>query len=75
MKEVKGYILKNWFWIAAGLMLTEISAKEAYEQRGYLAYGGEWFSLPFVLMAVGMARNACGTIRSLFTKESEYGED
>lgn len=75
MKEVKGYISKNWFWIAAGLVFTAISAKEAYEQRGYLAYGGEWLTLPLILMAVGMARNACGAIRSLFAKESEYGED
>lgn len=75
MKEIKRYISKNWFWIVAGLVLTEISVKAAYEQRGYLAYGGEWFTLPLVLMAVEMARNVCDTIRFLFTEESDYGED
>lgn len=75
MNEIKSYISKNWFWIATGLVHTEISVKVAYEQRGYLAYGGEWFILPLVLMAVEMVRNVCDTIQLLFTKESDYGED
>ncbi len=75
MKKIRSYISKNWFWIATGLVLTEISVKVAYEQRGYLAYGGEWFTLPLVLMAVEMVRNVCDTIQLLFTKESDYGDD
>ncbi|MCM1179555.1 MAG: hypothetical protein NC347_04805 [Clostridium sp.] len=66
MKEIKRYISRNWFWIAAGLILTEIAVRVAYEERGCLRYGGEWFTLPLVLLFVEMARNVVDVIRFLF---------
>lgn len=66
MKEIKRYISRNWFLIAAGLILTEIAVRAAYEERGCLRYGGEWFTLPLILMLVEIARNVGDSIRFLF---------
>lgn len=41
---------KYWIWISIGFMLTEVSVKQAYRERGYIAYGGEWLVFPFVLV-------------------------
>lgn len=41
MKSIKRYISRNWLWIVAGLILTEVAVKSAYAARGYVAYGGD----------------------------------
>lgn len=56
IKRIKGYIAKNWLWISVGLVLTGISVEMAYAERGYIACGGEWLTLPLVLMLVDTAR-------------------
>lgn len=66
MSAVKKYISKNWAWIMLGIILTVVSVKYAYIQRGYVAYGGEWLTLPLVLMAVNMLRNVTDTLKYLF---------
>lgn len=71
MRGIKRYISKNWIWIVAGLILTEVSVKAAYAERGYIAYGGEWLVLPLVLMVVEMAR-FIKTIMYLFGTEDDY---
>lgn len=75
MKSVKRYISRNWLLIVAGLILTEIAVKSAYATRGYLAYGGEWLTLPLILMLAEMARNVGDVIRFLLGKEDDYGSD
>ena len=76
MKEIKKYISRNWFWIATGMILTEIAVRAAYEQRGCLRYGGEWFTLPLILMIAEIARNVVDMIHFLLeTGDSGDGED
>ena len=70
MGEIKRYMLKNGIWITVGLVLTVISVILAYDKRGYLAYGGEWLTLPLVLMA----RNIGCIVRYLFGLE-DYEAD
>ncbi len=75
MKSVKRYISRNWLWIVAGLILTEVAVKSAYTTRGYLAYGGEWLTLPLILMLAEVARSVSDTIRFLIGKEGDYESD
>lgn len=72
MRSIKRYISRNWFWIIVGLVLTEVAVKEAYAERGYVAYGGEWLTLPLVLMLVETARKVADALRYLFEMEESY---
>lgn len=51
IRDFKRYILKNWFWISAGLVMTKIAADYSYGVRGDVAFGGEWLILPIILFA------------------------
>lgn len=42
-------ILKNWLLLTVGLVLTAICVKIAYEERGYIAVGGEWLITPLLV--------------------------
>ena len=42
------WIIKNWFILAAGLILTALAVRCAYHERGYIAVGSEWTVLPFM---------------------------
>lgn len=44
----------------------------AYAERGYLAYGGEWLTLPLILMLVEMVRNVEELAKSLSGMEDDY---
>ena len=74
MKSIKRYIYpgkrKN-----RDTVLTEVAVKSAYATRGYLAYGGEWLTLPLMLMLAEVARSVGDVIRFLFGKEDGYGSD
>lgn len=70
-KKVKRFISRNWFWITAGLILTEVFAKMAYAERGYMAYGGEYLTLPIILTLVELSRNIGDSIRDMFGTEEE----
>lgn len=72
MRRFKRYISRNWFWIVAGLVLTKVAVEMAYADRGYIAYGGEWVTLPLVLMTVEMARTLGDILRYLFGTEEDY---
>ncbi|MDE6951992.1 MAG: hypothetical protein K2P64_13915 [Lachnospiraceae bacterium] len=75
MRSIKRYISRKWLWIVIGLILTEVAVKSAYATRGYLAYGGEWLTLPLMLMLAETVRSVGGVIRFLFGKEGDYGSD
>ena len=66
MDGIKKYISSNWPWIAAGVVLTPVAVKLAYIERGYAAYGGEWLTLPLVLLGVEAIGNIRDTVRELF---------
>ena len=72
MKGIKRYVSRNWIWIVAGLILTEASVAAAYAERGYIAYGGEWLTLPLVFMIVEMARSVGKVVRYLLRTEDDY---
>lgn len=72
MRGIKRYVSRNWIWIVAGLILTEVSVKVVYAERGYIAYGGEWLALPLVLMAAKMVRNIGKTVVYFFGMEGHY---
>ena len=72
MKGINRYISKNWIWIITGLIFTGVFANVAYAERGYLAYGGEWLTLPLILMLVEMARNVEELAKSLSGTEDDY---
>lgn len=72
MRRIKRYIARNKIWIAAGLVLTWTFVKMAYAERGYVAYGGEWLTLPLILMAVEMVRNVGNVARYLLEMEDNH---
>ncbi len=72
MRGIRRYISKNWIWIVTGLILTAVFVEVAYTDRGYLAYGGEWLTLPLILMLVEMIRNAGDMVKHLFEMEDDY---
>lgn len=75
IKKCKKEISRNLAWVSIGLILTRISVENAYMERGYMAYGGEWFTLPLLLMTVTIVRSIIRKVRCLFGMEGEYGPD
>ena len=61
--------------VLTGLILTEVFAKIAYAERGYVACGGEWLTLPLVFMLTKILMNVSNVIRYLFKTEGGYGSD
>ena len=72
MKKLRRYIERNWLWIVLGLILTEKAVQAADLQRGYLAYGGEYLTLPLILMLVQLVRNVADFISAALEEEVEY---
>ncbi len=42
-------ILKNWLLLTVGLILTAVCVRVAYQERGYIAVGGEWLVIPILV--------------------------
>lgn len=55
MKKFERYITGYWFLIVIGLIATRYAVRCAYIERGYKAFGGEWFVLPIILLVVKLA--------------------
>lgn len=58
MTKLEKWIIKNWFWLSVGCVLTRKAVKYAYLERGYKAVGSEWLILPLLLFAVKISRGA-----------------
>ena len=58
-----------------GLILTVVSVKLAYIQRGNVVYGGEWLILPLILMVVEAARDTVYAVKYLFRMEDDFESD
>lgn len=71
MKKLERYIVRNWIWLVIGLILTRKAVEYAYAERGCVAFGGEWFVLPVILLVVHMVREVR---RSLFTMDDFFEE-
>ncbi len=50
-------ILKNWLLLTAGLILTAICVRVAYQERGYIAFGGEWLIIPLLFIVKGIIKS------------------
>ena len=48
-KNVLKLILKEWLFLMAGLVPTAICVRVAYQERGYIAVGGEWLIIPLLV--------------------------
>lgn len=57
MRKIRRYIIRNWFWIVLGLILTRNAMEYCYRQRGSFQIGGEIFILPVILMAAYLIPN------------------
>lgn len=47
---MKSWLIKNWILLSSGLLLTAKFVEVAYEERGYVAFGGEWLVLPIMIL-------------------------
>ncbi len=72
MRTLKRYISRNWFLIVVGLILTEIFVRMAYAERGYAAFGGEWLTLPIILLGSEVVKEFIASVRVLFGREDDY---
>jgi hypothetical protein len=50
-------ILKNWLLLTVGLMLTAVCVRLAYQERGYIAFGGEWLIIPLLFIVKGIIKS------------------
>ena len=71
IRDVKRYLIANWFWIILGLLLTKKAVEVAYQERGCMAIGGEYLVLPVILMTVSLARTAIWTVLELLAEREE----
>ena len=71
MRGIKRYISRNWIWIVIGMILTEVFVEMAYKKRAYWAFGGEWMTLPLILMMMETVRNVRILISYLFRLEDD----
>lgn len=65
------FIYREWIWITLGIIFTRFAVEYAYQERGYMAYGGEWLVLPVLLLAVNMARDVIGSLMVVFGEGEE----
>ncbi len=57
MKKFWNYVNRWWLVIAISFVLQGLAISEAYSQRGYLAYGGEYLIVPLaVIISIGLDR-------------------
>ena len=71
MRKIRRYIIRNWFWIVLGLVLTRKAMEYCYRQRGSFQVGGEFFILPVILMAVYLIPNIVRDVLGVFREEGE----
>lgn len=74
MRKIRRFIIRNWFWLVVGIVLTRKAVEYAYIERGYAAFGGEWFVCPIILIAVHLVREMNDMIHNLFCEDGEYYE-
>lgn len=57
MRTLERLIYRNWLAISIGFILTGIGVKQAYIERGYAAFGGEWLILPTAIVISWVIRD------------------
>ena len=71
MKKVKSFILREWFPISIGMVLTVKVVQVAYNQRGVFALGGECLVLPVVVLGAYILECLLHTIAWIISEEKE----
>lgn len=71
MKKVKSFILREWFPISIGMVLTVKAVQVAYNQRGVFALGGECLVLPVVVLGAYILECLLHTIAWIISEEKE----
>lgn len=74
MEKMEKYIVRNWIWLLAGLILTRKAVEFAYAERGYVAFGGEWLVLPVLMMLVHMIRTVGSSLFVTYGEEVDAGD-
>ena len=69
MRKIRRYIIRNWFWIVLGLVLTRKAMEYCYRQRDSFQVGGEFFILPVILIAVYLIPNIVRDVLGVFREE------
>ena len=67
-KDIKQLLLRNWIWIILGLIATKHAVFYAYQDRGYMAIGGEYLVLPVILMIASMARSIAWALMEILSE-------
>ncbi len=62
-------VFRTLVWVTIGILMTAWGVRTAYNQRGYLAYGGEWLILPLIMMLRYDAYEICEQIREVANDE------
>lgn len=75
IRKAKGWIRRNWYWIVIGMLLTAKAVEYSYQERGYMAYGGEWLILPIIGMVVWLARDMRRALLSISAREGEESSE
>lgn len=55
-------ILKNWLLLTVGLILTAVCVRVAYQERGYIAVGGEWLVIPLLVTGKALIKSVAEDI-------------
>ena len=55
-------ILKNWLLLTVGLILTAVGVRGAYQERGYIAVGGEWLVIPLLVTVKAVVKSVAEDI-------------
>ena len=55
-------ILKNWLLLTVVLILTAVCVRVAYQERGYIAVGGEWLVIPLLVTVKAVVKSVAEDI-------------
>lgn len=71
MRKMERFITRNWLWITLGCVLQKKAIELAYQERGFIAVGAEWFVLPIILLIVAIIRGMAQSIIELKEEKSD----
>ena len=67
-------ILKNWLLLTVGLILTAVCVRVAYQERGYIAVGGEWLVIPLLVTVKAVAKSVTKDILNEYLLSEHSGK-
>lgn len=67
-------ILKNWLLLTVGLILTAVCVRVAYQERGYIAVGGEWLVIPLLVTVKAVVKSVAEDILNEYLLSEHPGK-